>query len=211
MTEKHNGDENSMDSVKQLSNVIWSHSNVDRTDREKLIGGKGVVVWLTGLSGSGESTIAIALEKALIDEGRLCYRLDGDNLRHGLNKDLGFSPDDRRENIRRVAEVAALFCDAGLITLVSFISPYRDMRRFARERIGADRFLEIHVRAGLDTCRSRDPKGLYRKAEAGEITDFTGVDAPYEEPESPELLVDTEIQTVEESVSQILESLHVKS
>ncbi len=193
------------------SGVVWSQGDVTRAQREALAGGKGLVLWFTGLSGSGKSTIAIAVEKALINQGRLCYRLDGDNLRHGLNADLGFSPDERRENIRRVAEVAALFCDAGLITLVSFISPYRDMRSFARERIGSDRFLEIFVKAGVETCRSRDPKGLYRKADSGEISDFTGVDAPYEEPEHPDLVLDTEIQRVDESVKQVLELLHVKS
>lgn len=197
--------------VRPTSGVVWSEGEVTQADREKLTGNRGRVLWFTGLSGSGKSTIAIAVEKTLIDQGHLCYRLDGDNLRHGLNRDLGFLPDDRRENIRRVAEVAALFSDAGIITLVSFISPYRDMRAFARERIGSDRFLEIYVKAEVDICRSRDPKGLYQKADAGEISDFTGVDAPYEEPEDPELIVDTEKQSVEESVKQILELLHVKS
>ena len=197
--------------VPQTSGVVWSEGAVSRADREKLTGNRGIVLWFTGLSGSGKSTIAIAVEKALTDQGDLCYRLDGDNLRHGLNSDLGFSPEDRRENIRRVAEVAALFADAGLITLVSFISPYRDMRRLARKQVGTDRFLEIYVKANLELCRSRDPKGLYRKAYAGEISDFTGVDAPYEEPENPELTVNTEEQTVDESVKAILELLHVKS
>ena len=172
--------------------IIWSKGQVSRAQREQLLGQKGIVLWLTGLSGSGKSTIAIAVEKRLIEMGKLCCRLDGDNLRHGLNSDLGFSPEERKENIRRVAEVAALFADAGLITLVSFIAPYRDMRRFARERIGADRFIEVYVKASIATCKKRDPKGLYKMAESGEIDQFTGVNAPYEVPENPDVILDTE-------------------
>ena len=186
--------------------IVWSTGLVTRQEREQLLGQHGCVVWLTGLSGSGKSAIAVALEKRLMKQGRFVYRLDGDNLRHGLNRDLGFSPEERKENIRRVAEIAALFSDAGIITLVSFISPYRDMRRFARERIGAG-FLEVYVKASLETCRKRDPKGLYRKAESGELPEFTGVNAPYEEPENPDLVVDTERLTVDEAVSYIQELL----
>jgi len=183
---------------------------VSHDDRCRLLGQKGIVLWLTGLSGSGKSTIAIAVEKRLIEMGKLCYRLDGDNLRHGLNSDLGFSPEERKENIRRVAEVAALFADAGLITLVSFIAPYRDMRRFARERIGSDRFIEIYVKASVEACKKRDPKGLYKMAEEGAIDQFTGVNAPYEVPENPDVILDTEILTLDQCAERILEAVNVK-
>ena len=184
--------------------IVWSSGKVTREDREKLLGQQGCVLWFTGLSGSGKSTIAIAVEQALAATGRLVYRLDGDNLRHGLNRDLGFSPEDRKENIRRVAEVAALLADAGVITLVSFISPYRDLRDFARQRVG-DHFFEVYVKASLDTCRKRDPKGLYRKADAGEIKLFTGVSAPYEEPLNPDLVLDTDSGSIADAVKQIME------
>jgi len=187
--------------------VVWHPGQVSRTQREQLLGQKGIVLWMTGLSGSGKSTIAVEVEKRLIEMGRLCYRLDGDNLRHGLNSDLGFSPEERRENIRRVAEVAALFADAGLITLVSFIAPYRDMRRFARDRIGRDRFIEIYVKASVEACKKRDPKGLYEMAEKGVIDQFTGVNAPYEVPEHPDLILDTENLTLAQCVERILELL----
>jgi adenylyl-sulfate kinase len=149
------------------------------------------VLWLTGLSGSGKSTIAAALEAALVASGHLAYVLDGDNLRHGLNSDLGFAPAARAENIRRVGEVAALFADAGVLTLTSFISPYRADREAARSAVGAERFLEVFVDAPLALCEQRDPKQLYRRARAGEIADFTGVTAPYEPPERPDLTLDT--------------------
>ena len=217
MTDKksaHNSDGHSSPISSSNSNldsnsetVVWSESGVTRADREKLTGQRGIVIWLTGLSGSGKSTIAVALEKRLIGIGRLCYRLDGDNLRHGLNSDLGFSPEERKENIRRVAEVAALMADAGLIVPVSFISPYRDMRRFARERVGTGRFLEVYVKASLEICQERDPKGLYKKATSGEIDQFTGVSAPYEEPESPELVLDTTELSVEQCVKRLLDKL----
>lgn len=184
--------------------IVWSSGRVNRTDRERLLGQQGCVVWFTGLSGSGKSAIAIAVEQALAESGKLVYRLDGDNLRHGLNRDLGFSPEDRKENIRRVAEVAALLADAGIITLVSFISPYRDMRDFARERAG-DCFFEVYVKASLETCRARDPKGLYKKADDGEIQLFTGVSAPYEAPVRPDLVLDTETCSIADAVKQIVE------
>jgi len=160
--------------------------------------------WLTGLSGSGKSTIAVETEKRLIEMGKLCYRLDGDNLRHGLNSDLGFSPEERKENIRRVAEVAALFADAGLIAIVSFIAPYRDMRRFAREKIGGECFVEVYVKASIETCKRRDPKGLYKMVESGKIDRFTGINAPYEVPEHPDLILDTETLSLDECVNQLL-------
>ena len=159
-----------------------------------------VTVWLTGLSGSGKSTIAFGFEQRLKAAGYVCYVLDGDCLRKGLNRDLGFSPDDRRENIRRVAEVARMFNEAGLIVIVAFIAPYRDDRRRAREVIGQDRFIEVHVNAPLEVCEQRDPKGLYRKARAGLIPDFTGISAPYEVPQDPALRLDTAQETAEASV-----------
>ncbi len=150
-----------------------------------------MVIWLTGLSGSGKSTTAYALERALVDAGHLAYVLDGDNVRHGLNADLGFSADDRAENIRRIGEVAGLFADAGVIAIASFISPYRADRARAREVAGDGRFVEVYLDVPLDVCEQRDPKGLYAKARAGEIADFTGVSAPYEAPDAPELTLDT--------------------
>jgi adenylyl-sulfate kinase len=149
------------------------------------------VVWLTGLSGSGKSTVAVAVEAALVAAGHAAYVLDGDNVRHGLNRDLGFAPEDRAENIRRVGEVAALFADAGLITLTAFISPYRADREAARAAVGAERFLEVFVDTPLEVCERRDPKQLYRRARAGEVGEFTGVSAPYEPPASPALALDT--------------------
>lgn len=159
---------------------------VSRQDRERLLRQRGAVVWFTGLSGSGKSTVAHALEERLAREGRLTYVLDGDNVRHGLCKDLGFGPADRSENIRRVGEVAALLVDAGVLVLTSFISPYRSDRRAVREIVGPD-FVEVFVDAPLEVCEQRDPKGLYKKARAGAIPEFTGISAPYEPPEHPDL------------------------
>ena len=176
-------------------------------DRARVLGQQPVTLWLTGLSASGKSTLAYALEKRLVEEGQACFVLDGDNIRHGLNQDLGFSPEDRGENIRRVAEVAALFNEAGLIVITSFISPYRDDRRMAREVIGDDRFIEVFVDASVEECEKRDPKGLYKKARAGEIPDFTGISAPYESPESPELHLDTCALSVKKSVDAVVEHL----
>jgi adenylylsulfate kinase len=168
---------------------------------------RGCTIWLTGLSGSGKSTIAVAAEKVLNEMGRLTYILDGDNIRHGLNSNLGFSPDDRTENIRRIGEVSKLFTDAGLIVFSSFISPYRADRDAVRKIMGEGDFVEAWVQATVETCEGRDVKGLYKKARAGEIPEFTGISAPYEEPNSAELLLDTNTQTVEESVAQIVEYL----
>jgi len=173
-------------------NLYQTTGKVDFKDRCRNLNQTGQVLWFTGLSGAGKSTIAIELEKMLIDEGKAVYRLDGDNIRSGLNRDLGFTPEERDENIRRVAELAALFKDAGLITLVSFISPYQEKRDFARQRVGDDYFQEIYVKADIETCEKRDPKGLYEQARRGEIDNFTGISAPYEEPENPELVLDTE-------------------
>jgi adenylylsulfate kinase len=190
-------------------NVLWHNGKITAEDRSRILGQSGKVIWFTGLSGSGKSTIAVDVERELIRQGKLAYRLDGDNIRHGLNADLGFSDADRDENIRRIAEVAALFKDAGIITLVSFISPFRRMRQFARERAGKDSFIEIYVKASLETCRARDPKGLYQKARQGEVAEFTGISSPYEPPENPEIILHTESMSVPESVKTVIEYLTV--
>jgi len=187
------------------SNLKWHKGKVSYNERCRLLNQKGLVVWFTGLSGSGKSTIAVELEKELNARGKAVYRLDGDNIRHGLNSDLGFSGKDRNENIRRIAEAAALFKDAGLITLASFISPYRKMREFAKKKAGKDGFIEVYVKASPETCAKRDPKGLYKKASQGKIDNFTGVTSPYEEPEAPDLIIDTTQLTLNESVKKILE------
>jgi adenylylsulfate kinase len=193
--------------VKKADNIKWHSGNVSYDDRCRLLNQKGLVLWFTGLSGSGKSTIAVELERQLHLQGRLTYLLDGDNVRHGLNSDLGFSAEERDENIRRISEVAVLFRDAGVITLVSFISPFRKMRQFARERIGNPYFLEVYIKADLDTCAERDPKGLYAKAKNGEIKDFTGIHSPYEKPLNPEITIDTTNIPVEDSVQQIIDYL----
>ncbi len=185
------------------TNVVWHVGQVSREDRERLHGHEAAVLWFTGLSGSGKSTISSAVEKALFDIGCSTYVLDGDNIRHGLNRNLSFSPEDRVENIRRISEVTRLFVDAGMIVLTAFISPYRADRDAARALVG-DAFIEIHVQADLATCESRDVKGLYHKARAGEIADFTGVSAPYEEPLRPELVVDTAAHSVAECAGQVM-------
>ena len=188
----------------KATNITWHAGQVDRSDRERLLGQRGVTVWLTGLSGSGKSTIAVGAEKALLECGRHAYVLDGDNIRHGLNKNLGFSPGDRTENIRRIGEVAKLFTDAGVIVMTSFISPYRADRDAVRAIMGKSDFVEVYVAASVETCEGRDVKGLYKKARAGEIPEFTGISAPYEAPERPELVLDTQAQSVEESVSALV-------
>ena len=191
-------------------NITWQEGQIGRGDREAIVGQRGVTIWLTGLSGSGKSTIAIAAERELTNRGRLAYVLDGDNIRHGLNSNLGFSPEDRTENIRRIGEVSKLFTEAGVIVFASFISPYRSDRDAARVLMGAGDFVEVYVDASLDTCEQRDVKGLYKKARAGEIPEFTGISAPYEAPESPELVLDTNRQSVEESVGKLVEYLDAK-
>jgi adenylylsulfate kinase len=189
------------------TNLTWHGGAVSRADREKLLGQKGVTVWLTGLSGAGKSTIAVLLEQLLIERGRLVYRLDGDNLRHGLNKNLGFSAEDRAENIRRVGEVAKLFTDAGVVVVASFISPYRRDRDAVRSLMEVGDFVEVYVKVSVETAERRDPKGLYRKARAGEIKGFTGIDDPYEEPEHPELVLPTEQFSPEQCARMIAEYL----
>lgn len=184
-------------------NIRWHFSKVPQDQRKKVFGQTGLVVWFTGLSGSGKSTIAVEVEKMLMDKGHAAYLLDGDNVRHGLNSDLGFSDQDRNENIRRIGEVAALFADAGMITLVSFISPFRKMRQFARNCVGNGRFLEVYVSTDFETCCARDPKGLYKK----DIKDFTGKDSSYEEPLHPELILDTVSTTPEACAKKVYEAI----
>ncbi len=190
-------------------NITWHQGIVTREDRERLNGHEGAVIWFTGLPSSGKSTIAHALEYELYKRGCRTYVLDGDNIRHGLNKDLGFSAKDREENIRRIGEVAKLFADAGLIVLTAFISPYRADREKAR-KLNPKNFIEVYVKCSLEVCEQRDPKGLYKKARKGEIPEFTGVSAPYEEPENPELVIDTGRLSVDESVSLIMKYLEDK-
>jgi len=189
------------------TNITWHEGQVSRTDRQAMLAQRGCTIWLTGLSGSGKSTIAVAAEKALSELGRLTYILDGDNIRHGLNSNLGFSPEDRTENIRRIGEVSKLFTDAGVIVFSSFISPYRADRDAVREIMGENDFIEVWVDASVETCEGRDVKGLYKKARAGEIPEFTGISAPYEEPKKPELVIDTNGQSVDESVAQLVSFL----
>ncbi|MFQ3545385.1 adenylyl-sulfate kinase [Halobacillus rhizosphaerae] len=189
------------------SNITWHNSKVTKEDRQKQKDHKSPVLWFTGLSGSGKSTVSVELEKALYEYGAHTYRLDGDNVRHGLNNNLGFSPEDRTENIRRVGEVAKLMSDAGLVTLTAFISPYREDRDHVREIMDEGDFIEVYVKCSLEECEKRDPKGLYEKARAGEIKGFTGIDAPYEEPYNPEIVIETDKMTLEESVEHIMNHL----
>lgn len=195
----------------KAKNITWHEAEITQADRENLLKQKGVVIWFTGLSGSGKSTLAQAVQNKLYETGHLTYVLDGDNIRHGLNKNLGFSPEDREENIRRIGEVGNLFADAGVITMTAFISPYRADRDNARALCEDGRFVEVHVHVPLDVAEERDPKGLYKKARAGEIKEFTGIDAPYEEPLNPELLIDTSKLSLEESANVVLDYLKSKS
>jgi len=188
----------------KATNIVWHQGAITREDRQQLNGHKGCTVWLTGLSGSGKSTIAVELEKRLLERGVRTYILDGDNIRHGLNKNLGFSPEDRTENIRRIGEVAKLFCDAGLVALTAFISPYRADRDQVRAIMQPGDFIEVFVDCPVEVCEQRDVKGLYKKARSGEIKEFTGVSAPYEAPSAPELAIETSDQSVEKSALQIL-------
>jgi adenylylsulfate kinase len=191
----------------RATNVTWHAPLVNREDRERKNKYKGAVLWLTGLPSSGKSTLGHEVERLLFERGCGSYVLDGDNVRHRLNKDLGFSPEDRQENIRRIGEVAHLFADAGVIVLTAFISPYREDRDQARALNEPGRFFEVFCKCSLDECERRDPKGLYERARKGEIGDFTGVTAPYEEPEAPEIVVETDKITVEECARQILDHL----
>lgn len=185
-------------------NVAWHRSLVQPAERAQLLRQQPATLWLTGLSGAGKSTLAFELEKRLVDAGHLAFVLDGDNIRHGLSRDLGFSADFRHENIRRIAEVSKLFNDAGLLVISAFISPFRRDRNMAREIIGPRRFIEIHLSADIGVCEERDPKGLYRKARTGEIPEFTGIASPYEVPDNPDLSIDTGQLSVEASVTAII-------
>ena len=191
----------------KATNITWHEGHVGREEREKLLGQKGVLIWMTGLSASGKSTIAYTLEHAQVQRGRLAYVLDGDNIRHGLNKNLGFSAEDRTENIRRIGEVGKLYVDAGIITITAFISPYRADRQIARETVGEGSFYEVFCDTPLEVCEERDPKGLYKKARAGEIKGFTGIDDPYEAPEKPELVIDTSKMSPQEATIALVEML----
>ena len=196
-------------SEQKATNVHWHSGEINRPERAQLLGHGGATLWFTGLSGSGKSTIAVALEQALYQRGVLVYRLDGDNIRLGINKNLGFSAEDRAENIRRVGEVSKLFVDGGVIVLSSFISPYLVDRQIVRELHEADNmpFIEVFVDCSLEAAEERDPKGLYKKARAGEIKNFTGIDDPYEAPEAPEVHLHTDHQSLEEEVEHLLDLL----
>lgn len=183
---------------------------LSRSDKEELLGQKGIMLWFTGLSGSGKSTVAIALERELQKRGLLCRILDGDNIRSGINKGLGFTAEDRRENIRRIAEVAKLFVDTGIITIAAFISPSNELRRMASDIIGAEDFKEVYISTPLEVCEARDVKGLYAKARRGEIKNFTGISAPFEAPKHPALSIDTSKVSLENSVKQILAFLGIE-
>lgn len=197
------------DSFQKSDNIFWSHGKVTGPQRTRRNGHPGLVVWLTGLSGAGKSTIATEVERELFNLGKQAYVLDGDNIRHGLCSDLGFSPHERRENIRRVGEVAKLFADAGIICITAFISPYKADRELVRNMLLDGQFIEVYVNAPLPVCEERDPKGLYAKARTNEIKEFTGVSAPYEAPETPELELQTDRLSINESVARILDYLHV--
>ena len=192
-------------------NLVWHQGGVCSRDRQRLLGQKALTVWLTGLSGSGKSTLAVALDQRLTAGGYACYVLDGDNVRHGLNRDLGFSPVDRRENIRRIAEVARLMNDAGLIVITAFISPYRDDRQMAKEIIGPDSFLEVYLNTSLAVCEERDPKGFYKRARNGQLKEFTGVNAPYEAPIHPSIFFDTSTRNVDDCVADLSNAVQCQS
>ncbi len=197
-------------SEQKATNITWHDTHVTQEDREKMLNQKGAVLWFTGLSGSGKSTLANAVAHKLHEANHLTYVLDGDNIRHGLNKNLGFSPEDREENIRRIGEVGKLFADAGVIAMTAFISPYKADRDKARELVPEGRFIEVYCGCDLAVCEERDPKGLYKKARAGEIKQFTGIDAPYEAPEKPEISVDTGKESLEECTASVLQYLKDK-
>ncbi|MGA2585219.1 MAG: adenylyl-sulfate kinase [Tepidisphaeraceae bacterium] len=191
----------------KATNITWHEGSVSREERQQLLNQKGVTVWMTGLSASGKSTIACILEQMLLHQKKSAYRLDGDNIRMGLNKNLGFSAEDRAENIRRIGEVAKLFTDAGVIAITSFISPYKKDRDAVRASMKPGEFVEVYVHVSLGEAEKRDPKGLYKKARAGQLKGFTGIDDPYEAPEKPEILVETEKSKPEDAAANILEHL----
>ncbi len=200
-------EQNSQSPQSKATNIVWHQSSVDREDRTKQRGHGSAILWFTGLSGSGKSTLANAVNVALYKNGYSTYVLDGDNIRHGLCKDLGFSDLDREENIRRIGEVSKLFLDAGIIVLTAFVSPFRVDRDNARALVGKNDFIEIFCSADLDICETRDTKGLYAKARSGDIKDFTGISSPYEEPQSPELKIDTGNIDIDECVDMVINFL----
>jgi len=193
--------------VSQQKHIFHHSFSIKKNDREELHGHKSYILWFTGLSGSGKSTIANLVEKKLHEMGISTYILDGDNLREGINQDLGFSSEDRKENLRRIGEIAKLFVDGGIVTLATFISPYASDREKVRKKVRQGEFIEIYVKCSLEECENRDPKGLYKKARQGEISNFTGVSAPYEEPENPEIIIETNQKSVGECVQQIINYL----
>ena len=195
--------------VTKATNITWHEGHVTRAERGQLLHQQGATLWFTGLSGSGKSTVAFTLEHALVQRGRLAYVLDGDNIRHGLNKNLGFSAPDREENIRRIGEVAKLFADCGVVTMTSFISPYRKDRDGVRALHGAAGlpFIEVYLNTPIATCEQRDPKGLYKKARAGELKNFTGIDDPYEAPLTPELTIDATSTSPQDATIMLLQYL----
>ncbi len=195
-----------MDSPKSRK-ITWHRPIITKEDKERLLGQKAFTLWFTGLSRSGKSTLAAEVEKRLYERGCLTFILDGDNIRHGLNRNLRFSPEDREENIRRIGEVAHLFSQAGIINMAAFISPYRSDRKKARDLAKEGEFIEVFCRCSLEACEKRDTKGVYKKARAGEISEFTGISAPYEEPENPEITVHTDRETIEEDVNKIISYL----
>lgn len=193
--------------MKDQTHIVWQNHHISKTQRSIKKGQKPCMIWLTGLSGSGKSTIANALEQKLYALEKHTYLLDGDNVRHGLNKDLGFSDSDRVENIRRIGEVGKLFIDSGVIVISAFISPFQSDRQIVRNLVEQDEFIEIFIDAPIEICEQRDPKGLYRKARCGEIKNFTGIDSPYEAPLNPEIHIKTDVMVVEESVQLIINTL----
>ena len=192
------------------NNVIWFDRFVKRKERNRLNNHKSGLIWFTGLSASGKSTIAHIVERQLFNRGIRTYVFDGDNVRHGINSNLGFSREDRKENLRRIAELSKLFVDAGMIVLAAFISPYKEDREYVRKRFEGDNFLEIYVKCSVEECERRDPKGQYKKARSGIIKDYTGISAPYEEPENPDLVLETERYNIQTSVKKVLDLLEEK-
>ncbi|RKD71090.1 adenylylsulfate kinase [Sinobaca qinghaiensis] len=197
--------------MSENQNIVWHQASVSKQEREKETGNKSLVLWFTGLSGSGKSTVANVVSRKLFEAGKNTYVLDGDNVRHGLNKDLGFSDEDRTENIRRIGEVAKLFVDAGHIVSTAFISPFQADRDQVRGLLEEGEFMEVFVKASLAVCEERDPKGLYKKARSGEIPEFTGITSPYEEPAAPELVVDTENNSIEEAADLVIQELEKRN
>ncbi|RBP08014.1 adenylyl-sulfate kinase [Rossellomorea aquimaris] len=194
----------------KTENIVWHETAVTKRERRNKNGHQSFILWFTGLSASGKSSVANALSHSLFEQGKQVYVLDGDNVRHGLNHDLGFKEEDRKENIRRIGEVSKLFIDSGQIVLTAFISPYREDRALVRNLVETDEFIEVYVHCSLEECEKRDPKGLYKKARNKEITHFTGISAPYEAPEKPEVVLDTEKHSIEECVEYLLTVLNQK-